>query len=174
MNFTGKLQDSRRYRVVLWAMLLAAGVSSLRLAFHLGYTHQLLGCTALAHPHCYVNMEGSYFVGITATLWLSAVGLKSRRILGLIFSMLALAGTSAVYVQWYRGTLSTMQMYNAKFFHELPDQQQHLLTLNNASRWDVVVLGVVLIVFVWHLVELKRNMKPLATFSKDHRLPKSA
>lgn len=43
----------------------------------------------------------------------------------------------------------------------MPDQQQYLLPLLGATWWDIVVLGVALIVLIWQVVMLKRIFKPV-------------
>lgn len=142
------------------AIVLTASASALRLAFHLGYFYHLFKCTRLVRLTCYLSMEGSYVCVITLTLLLSAVGLWSQRRLGFLVSLLALAGLGEVYRQWYLASLSTMEMYGAKTFSELPEQQQHLLPLYNATWWDLVVLAVAVTVFIWQVVMLKRILKP--------------
>jgi hypothetical protein len=37
-----------------------------------------------------------------------------------------------------------MRLFEAKDFSEMPDQQQHLLTMLGATWWDIVVLAVAL------------------------------
>lgn len=67
-----------------------------------------------------------------------------------------------------------MEMYGAKTFLELPDQQQHLLPLNRATWWDIVVLGVALIVFIWEVVMLKRILKPSKTIFEKQSAKESS
>jgi len=112
-------------------------------------------------------MEGSYILVVTFSLVLSAVGLWSQRLLGFLFSLLTLACLAGVYREWYVATLSIMQMYGAADFSQLQDQQQYLLPLEGATWWDIVVLGVALIIFFWQAVMLKRILKPVAIVSKN-------
>jgi hypothetical protein len=60
-----------------------------------------------------------------------------------------------------------MEMYGARSFSEMQDQQQHLLPLLGASWWDVVVLAVALAVFIWQAVMLKRILKPVSPDSEN-------
>lgn len=113
-------------------------------------------------------MEGSFILTITFALVLSAVGLWFQRLLGFLVSLLALAWFLEIYVEWYLATRSLMQMYGAKTFSEMQDQQQYLAPLNGATWWDIVVFGVALAVFIWQVVMLRRVLKPIATISDHH------
>lgn len=168
LNLIGKIRASLwGFRVALGAVVLTASVSALRLTFHLGYHYHLFRCTRLVRLTCYLSMEGSYILVATFALILSAVGLWSRRVLGFLLSLLALALLGEVYRQWYLGTLSLMEMYGLRNFSQNPDQQQYLLPLEGAAWWDIVVLGVALIVLVWQVVMLKRVLKPVAIISEN-------
>ena len=80
-------------------------------------------------------MEGSYILVATFALALSAVGLWSRRLVGFLLSLLALAWLVETNREWYAATLSQMRLFESKDFSEMPDQQQHLLTLLGATWW---------------------------------------
>src|SRR5688572_20067853 len=127
LNLTRKFGNSIwGYRVALTAMVLTAGLSALRLAFQLGYDYHLFSCASLARLNCFISFRGSYLLGVTFALMLSAVGLTSRRVVGFPFSLVALVFLGEVYREWYVGTLSLIEMYGARSFSEMPDQQQHL------------------------------------------------
>lgn len=110
---------------------------------------------------------------VTLSLVLSAIGLWSRRLLGFLFSLISLAWIGETYREWYTATLYNMQIFGAREFFQLQDQQQYLLPLDHAGWWDIVVLGVALIVFIWQAVMLKRILKPLSTVSENHPASKS-
>jgi len=145
--------------------LLTACVSALRLSFNMGYYYELHLCANPLLPNniSFVNQlrlgfsfEAESFLLITFALFLSAAGLWSRRLLGLVLSLVSLLALIGVYLLWYRATLSIIEMYGAKTFSGLRDQQQHLLSLYQASWWDIVVLGIALLVIVWEVVTLGR------------------
>lgn len=170
LNLTGKLPNSLwGFRLVLTAILLTTGVSALRLTFNLGYYYNRFECTELWQITCYLSMAGSYVIVITASLVLSAIGLWSRRLLGFLFSLISLAWIGETYREWYTATLYNMQIFGAREFYQLQGQQQYLLPLDQAGWWDIVVLGVALIVFSWQAVMLKRILKPTAILSENRQ-----
>ena len=163
LNLTRKLPNPPwGFRVAWTAIVLTTGVSALRLAFNMGYYYHLFRCAPSLRLGCFLSMEGSYILGVTFALVLSAIGLWSRRLLGFLLSLIALAWLAEIYREWYVATLSIMQMGGVRDFSQLQDQQQYLLPLNGATWWDIVVLGVALIVFIWQAVMLKRILKPRA------------
>jgi hypothetical protein len=167
-NLTGKLRDSVwGFRLALTTIVFAASVSALRLAFNVGYFYHLFGCGPSLRPSCYLSFGGSNFLVVTFALVVSAVGLWSRRSIGFLLSLIALMCLAGIYILWYRATLSIMQMFGARDFSDMPDQQQYLFTLDSATWWDIVVLGVALIVFIWQVVMLKRVLKPSPKISEN-------
>jgi hypothetical protein len=158
----------RGFKLVLTIIVVATGISALRLAFNLGYFFHVFRCSRLANLNCYLSFEGSVFLLVTAALILSTIGLSTRRRLGFLISFLAFAWVFEIYREWYVATLSIMQAYGAKTFSALQDQQQYFLPLAGANWWDIVVLAVALSVFTWHITMLGRVLKP---FSKSLREP---
>lgn len=176
MNLTRKLPNPPwGFKVAFTAIVVTTSVSALRLAFHLGYFYHLFNCAPLLlRLTCFLTMEGSYILGVMIPLALSAIGLWSRRLVGFLLSLLALAGLAEIYREWYVATLSIMQMYGAPDFSQLQGQQQYLLPLNGANWWDIVVLGVALTVFIWQAVMLRRILKPIRVTSQNQHTPESS
>ena len=104
---------------------------------------------------------------VTLALVFSAVGLWSRRVLGFLLSSIALMCLAGIYTLWYRATLSQMRLFEARDFSEMPDQQQHLLILLGATWWDIMVLAVALLIFLWQAVMLRRVLKSLIVVADD-------
>ena len=134
----------------------------------MGYHIEMFRCTHPSLPpnipflrqlNWALSFEGDNFLLVIIALVCSSVGLWSRRVFGFLLSMIALMCLAGTYILWYLATLSTMEMYGAKDFSQLQDQQQHLLPLHNATWWDIVVLGVALIVFIWQVAMLRRILK---------------
>ncbi|HEU4511012.1 MAG TPA: hypothetical protein VFR78_22465 [Pyrinomonadaceae bacterium] len=63
-----------------------------------------------------------------------------RNVIGLVFSMLSLLWAGAVYILWYRGTLSIIGQAEVTSFRQLGYQAQYLLPLHGATWWNVAVL----------------------------------
>lgn len=151
-------------------MVMTASVSALRLAFNLGYYYHLFKCAPPAlieQFFCAISFEDSFASGVTLALAFSAIGLWSRRVLGFLLSMITFLCLAGIYILWYRGTLAIMEMYGAQAFSQLQGEQQNILPLHGARWWDIVVLAVALIVFIWQVVMLKRVLKPTKTISEN-------
>lgn len=174
LSLTNKLRDPIwGFNVVLMAVVLTASATALRLAFQLGYDYHLFGCTRLVPIDCFVSFRGSYFLGVTLALGLSAIGLWLRRVLGFLLSLIALTFLGTVYVAWYLGTLSSMEMFGVRDFSQNPEQAQYLLPLQGATWWDIVVLGVALLVFIWQAVMLRHILKPTKMVSENQTAAES-
>lgn len=182
MKLTSKLPSSvRGNRLALTAIVVTAVVSALHLSFNMGYHYELLMCTHPSPPYpssfrqfdWALSFEGDNFLLVTLALVFSAVGIWSRRVLGFLLSLIALICVAGIYILWYLRTLSIMELFNVRNFSSMQDQQQHLLPLYNATWWDLVVLGVALIVFVWQVAMLRRALKPTAIISENLSAAKS-
>jgi hypothetical protein len=142
------------YRVALSVAVIAASVSALRITFNLGYNYGIFKYTELTHATCCVGFLESYLIAVTAGLLISAVGLWSQRAAGFFLSLLGLVWIGIVYSLWHISTLSIMYKADIQDFSHFPDQQQHLLTLDSATWWDLVVLSVVITLFIWQIKTL--------------------
>jgi hypothetical protein len=149
-------------------LVFTAIVSLIRVAFNLGYYYSAFECVTSPDLTCAVTFEGSFFMGTTLGLCLLTLGLWSRRSLGFLLSFIALIWIGLVYILWYRGTLSVMKMAEVEHFSQLPNQHQYFLPLIEATWWDIAVLVLALIVFIWQAWNTKRILEPVATVSKYH------
>lgn len=120
-----------------------------------------------------LTFHGEALLLVTLTLIFSAVGLWLRRVLGFVISLIALLCLVAVYLLWYRLTQSVMERYGARDFSEMSAEHQYLLPLYGATWWDLVVLGIAIMVFIWQIVMLKRILKSVATISDNQSTAKS-
>lgn len=145
-----------------------ASVSALRLSFNLGSRYEVFmsvypslsrDAPFLTQIDRAFSFEGEAFLLVTLTLIFSALGLWTRRVFGFLVSLIALASLAGIYLLWYRATLSLMEMFGAKDFSEMSDQERYQLPLQGSTWWDIVILGVALIVFIWQAVMLKRVLK---------------
>ena len=143
------------------ALLIAVG-SVLRLSFNLGYNYGVFKSLEGNHLDCCVNFLESFLVPITAGFIVTAIGLGIKKAAGFFLSLLTLTLVGGFYILWYLGTLSIMREYKAQDFFKLGRQGQHLLPLYEATWWDLVVLAVTIILFVWHI-------KTLLTISRNTR-----
>lgn len=176
MKLTSKLPSSVwGNRVALTAIVVTAVVSALHLAFNIGYHYELTSCVYPSPPYpphfrqsyWALSLEGNYFLVAILALVFSGIGLWTRKVFGFLLSLIALVCLAGIYFLWYRGTLWIMEMGGVKEFSQMPDQQQYLLPLYNATWWDIVVLAVAMIVLVWQVVLLRRALKPVAIISEN-------
>lgn len=142
------------YKPALDLVTLIAVVSALRLSFNLGYYYRAFECTLSAGIGCPLTLLGSFLLGTTAGLVVLAIGLWLRRGAGLWLSLSALFWEIILYVQWYRATRWIIGVAEVPDFWHLPNQQQRLLPLNDATWWDILVLAVVILLLVWHIKTL--------------------
>jgi hypothetical protein len=126
-------------------------VSVLRITFNLGYNSGTFDMSTASHKSCCVNFLESYLIPIIACLFVSALGLWWRRAAGFFVSLFALSFAGVVYIQWYQATFNIMQDNGIQAFSQMPFQQQQLLTLNDATWWDLAVLSVIAITALWQL-----------------------
>src|SRR5215211_7388910 len=152
-DLTGILKSSeaRGLRVCIAVAFLAGVLSILRTTFNLGYNSGSFDMSTAHHRSCCVGLLESFLIPITALLFVSALGLWWRKAAGFLISLLALGCASLVYLAWYRATLSIMRNYEVREFSQLPLQGQGLLTLNDATWWDVAVLSIVILIAAWQL-----------------------
>jgi hypothetical protein len=145
-------------KAVLIVIVAAASVSALRLSFNLGYYYRAFECTG-AGIRCPITVLGSFLLGITLGLVVSAVGLWWRTVAGVWLSFGAVLCEVLLYVQWYRTTRWTIQVAEVSNFWHLPNQQQRILPLNDATWWDLAVLALVIVLLVWHVKVLVSLLK---------------
>ena len=145
---TGK---SWQFKAVFTLTIAAALISAIRAAFNLGYYYSAFDCYGAFQLRCPVTVVGSFVLAITFGLAVAGVAFGIRRFAALLVSFLALLGTLAMYVLWFRYTSYVLQIAEVEAFSQLPNQQQYLIPLNGATWWDVAVLGIVSILLLWNI-----------------------
>jgi hypothetical protein len=143
-SFTGL-----KFRALLIGFSILIGVNVVRICLDVGYYNHAFKCSESTDLFCGVTFRDSYLAGITAGLAFSVICLWSRRAIGFLLSLLALVWVGVNYIFWYLGTLSIMRANGIESFKKMPDQDQYVFTLNNASQWDVIVMLIVLGFIVW-------------------------
>lgn len=156
---TKELSRSRGYRLILIVLVLTAIVSALRISFNLGYNLGTFRHSELTHLTCCVHLTDSFLIGSLVGLVVSAASLLTRKVIGLLFSMLGLLWVAVTYILWYRATLSILRTAEVDSFYRLVDQSQYLLPLDQATWWDVAVLAIVILLLLWHLATLVFTVK---------------
>lgn len=147
------------YNLVLIVAVLTATVTALRIAFNLGYSLGTFEHSEQIHRTCCVNFEDSFLISLLLGLIVTAVSLLTRRVIGMLFSMLGLFWVVVVYIQWYRATLSIIRKAEVDSFSRLGEQAQYLLPLDQATQWDVAVLAIVILLLSWHIASLVFTIK---------------
>jgi hypothetical protein len=155
-NLTNSLHNSASldYRFALCVAALTALLSALRVSFDLGYNYGVFKSLEGNHSTCCVYFLGKFLIPITIGFAVVVIGLWLRRSTGFFLSMLALLWVGGFYVLWHLGTLSLLPRMEVRDFSQLPNQGQHLFVLIDATWWDLAVLAIMVVLFVWHLKTL--------------------
>lgn len=85
---------------------------------------------------------------IAFALLISAICLWFRRVIAFYVSGLALAGTIYEYVGWYLTSRSTLE--NAGLEH-WPIEYPHAFNIGGATNWNIAILLLTIVLFVWHI-----------------------
>ena len=154
-----RAEPTWQFRLVVGIVGLTAAISALRIAFNLGYNYGLFKAVDGVHTTCCVNFLESFLLPITTGLVLSTAGIYVQRPIGFLLSLIALLAIPFTYVAWYLGTLSIMRHAEVGSFSQLPSQQQHVLTLADASWWDIWVLSIAILLILWQSEKLFRSLR---------------
>lgn len=167
---TGQHQG-RVYRFILVALIFIDLVTLLRLFFHFGYYYSAFHCQGYFRISCYMTFEGEHLILIAIGLTFAVLGiwLRSRR--GLLVSFVAVIFIGACYYLWYLGTLSVMRHAEIEHFSQMIYEQQHVLPLAGATLWEVFVLLVIMILFIWLVGTLWPSIRiPYITHRRKEKL----
>jgi hypothetical protein len=145
-----------------------AGTSTLFIAYSLGYVEGQDKFETLYRTTCNtcINITGggNFFhtlnalhLGITLALIISAVGLWSRKVIGLFLSLIASISIFGIYIWWYLDTLHFLR-YTVEVPMNDPYYKEVGL-LHGALSWDRVVLIVAIVLFTWELKTLMRTLR---------------
>ena len=136
---------------ILWILTVAATLlNALRASFNLGYSYSAFGCYGTANLMCGMDVVNSFITAITVGLLVASAALWFRSYKALFISFVLLLCSAAMYVLWFRHTLYVLQVAEVESFSQLPAQSQYLLPLNNATWWDLAILGLILSLLIWH------------------------
>lgn len=83
---------------------------------------------------------------IELALVVTAVGVLSRNVIGLLFSFVALIWVGVEYIWWFVWTKRTIA---AAGLDELPSGVPQVWNLGGATPWNLVVLVVAVFLFLW-------------------------
>lgn len=132
---------------------------AVRIAFNLGNNYGVFKAVDGVHTTCCVNFLESFLLPITIGLVISAVGIYVQRPIGFLLSLIGLLAIAFTYLAWYLGTLSIMRHAEVGSFSQLPSQRQHVLTLADASWWDIWVLSLTILLILWQSKKLFRSLR---------------
>lgn len=140
------------FTVAVGLIFLVTVSSVLYAVYELGYingkeTGDLHSQASISHAD-FPQFLNSLHVVIATTLVVGAVGLWSRRVGGFFLCAFALLWVQIVYVWWYFNSLAFLRNSEVSSFSELPEIQ-HVLGLQGAAWWDLVVLVVTITLLLW-------------------------
>lgn len=141
----------RIHKAATFFLGVAATINALRSTFNVGYNYGTFVHSYTPHGNCCVGFLESFIIPITLGLIVSAFFISRRTPMGTVVSLLALLVVIFFHLLWYRGTRSILQAAEVESFWRLPDEKQYVLPLSYATWWDILVLGVVIILLIWHI-----------------------
>lgn len=145
-EINGTLRQGWRHRIPAKDFYCAAGAATLATALH---TYWLF--VDLTKPLEELEILRSPFLPrLLLFMWLcllvSTVALWTRRLGGLLISMIGLAAVLAGYLFWYINTSQFSKLMPVdSLYHEYP----RTLGMLGASWWNVVVLVLASLLFIW-------------------------
>ncbi len=97
---------------------------------------------------------------ISIGLVVCIIGLWSRRIIGLVISSLALVSVLATYGYWHFRTVKYLSEFrnDNQLYKRV---QEEVGFFHGATRWDLAVVAIVVVLVLWHLVKLAKLITPV-------------
>ncbi len=97
---------------------------------------------------------------ISIGLVVCTIGLWSRRIIGLVISSLALVSVLATYGYWHFRTVKYLSEFrnDNQLYKRV---QEEVGFFHGATRWDLAVVAIVVVLVLWHLVKLAKLITPV-------------
>lgn len=132
---------------------LTAGLNLLWIASYWGHILQLTrssiaqGGTGVLVDQSMIRMH----LTIEGALVIAALGLWSRKVTGIVIAEMALLWASIEYVGWFIWTRRTIE---AAGLSGIPDSIPHAMNLYGSTGWNIAVLVIVTVLFVWELKTL--------------------
>lgn len=176
MNSTNPSVVDRPHTVSAWQANTSAALliilvigNALRVAFHFGFNRASFNILDGNHVACCSSFIDEFLILISLGLIVSAAGVWTRSKKGSAVSLIALLFALLSYSGWYLSTRSIMRKSDVETFGQLPNQTQSLLTLIDATWWDVIALAIVLLMILWHLPNLRslrfafKRLRPVNT-----------
>ena len=150
------------YKVVLCVSLFLATSSILLFVYDLGYARGYG-----AGPHGSVASDFDFLfwlsrlhLAIAAGLIIAAVGLWSRRAVGVFLSMVGLASVAVVYAWWYVQTKAYVRNSEVTQFTKLHDPYYQNIIFHGGTWWDWAVFIFDLLLLIWlAIVMLKARIR---------------
>jgi hypothetical protein len=116
LSYELQLESSWDFRLAVGIASLVAIISALSLTYNAGYLNGQDKYETLYRTTCntctYITDGGNFFhtlnalhLGITLALIIGAVGLLSRKVIGLFLSLIASISIFGIYIWWYLDTL---------------------------------------------------------------------
>jgi glucan phosphoethanolaminetransferase (alkaline phosphatase superfamily) len=149
----------RMRRAAVVTLTSIAVINLFRLTYDFGYNSGAFEFSFTAHGSRYIGFLESFLIPITLGLFLAAIFISTPRPIGILLSLVGLISVFVFYYLWYRGTLGIIHVAEVEDFWRLPGERQRLLPLSYATWWDVAVLAIVIMLFVWHI----KTMGPFVT-----------
>jgi hypothetical protein len=149
-----------------WEFKIMLGIAAIVLVANVTYSAYIVGFTngqALESTRNYTISGDDRFVillriGITAGLLVCAAGLALRRLSGVIASMLGIIWLVLVYAWWHRESVAFLRNLEVADYSSLPGLS-HAAGLRGATWWDLLVLVIAVILFIWQAIALLRALK---------------
>ena len=85
---------------------------------------------------------------IEAALIITAVGMLSRKVAGIVIAALALVWIGVQYAGWWIWTQRTIE---AAGLTAIPSSIPHAANLYEATGWNVAILAIATVLFVWEI-----------------------
>ncbi|MGH9967129.1 MAG: hypothetical protein ACREBG_04760 [Pyrinomonadaceae bacterium] len=151
---------SREFKIML-------GLATILLVANIVYTSYMLGFTngrAFTGDTFTVSGDDSFLIllriGITIGLLVCAAGLAFRRLFGVIASMLGVIWLVVMYGWWQRKSVAFLRNAEVSDYSRLDlPNLSHAAGLWTATSWDILVLAIGAILFIWQAIVLIRVAK---------------
>lgn len=149
-----------------WEFKIVLGLAAILLTANLTYSTYVIGFQngqALESSRIYTLSGDDHFLirlrlSITIGLFVCAAGLALRKFSGFIASMLGILWLFWIYAWWQRESVAFLRNLEVADYSKLSDLP-HAAGLRGATWWDLLVLVIVAILFIWQAIALIRVVK---------------
>jgi hypothetical protein len=141
-------------------------VAAILFTAHLAYSAYTVGFTngqVFESRRYYTVSGGGNFmirlrIATSLGLFVCVAGLAFRRLYGVLASMLGIIWLVLVYGWWQYRSVAFLRNLEVPDFSALPDVS-HIAGLRGGSLWDLLVLLIAAIIFIWQAVTIVRVLR---------------